>query len=73
MMLAEFNWNALFRVEILAMIMGCLIPIACTIAWAWTHIEKTKSDNALKRSMIERGLSVDEIERVLSAGQHDKN
>lgn len=73
MMLAEINWNGLFRVEVISIIMGCLIPITWAIATAWKGIEKNKSDNALKRSLVERGLSIDEIERVLSAGASDKD
>jgi len=37
------------------------------IAHYWYKLEKHKADNQLKRSMIERGMSVEEIERVLAA------
>jgi hypothetical protein len=72
MFLAEVNWNGLFQVEIISIIMGCLIPITWAIATAWKGIEKNKSDNALKRSLVERGVSIEEIERIVSAG-HDKD
>ena len=73
MMLAEINWNGYFAVGRISIIMGCLIPFTWAIATAWKGIEKNKSDNALKRSLVERGLSIDEIERVLSAGASDKD
>ena len=62
-MLAEVVW----RTETLAIAFGCSIPIIAIIASSWASIEKTKSNNALKRDMIARGMSVEEIERVLSA------
>lgn len=66
-MLAELDWNQLFQMPTIAVIMGCLIPIVGSIAWAWQAIEKTKSENALKRSLAERGMSAEEIERILAA------
>ncbi|RIK68536.1 MAG: hypothetical protein DCC65_02775 [Planctomycetota bacterium] len=67
MMLAEVNWNALFRVENIAIIMGCLIAIVTSVSMAWRSIEKTRSENALKRSLVDRGMGADEIERILAA------
>lgn len=66
-MLAEFNWNAMLQPQVIAIIMGCLIPIVGSLAFAWRSIEKTKSENALKRTLAERGMKADEIERVLAA------
>ena len=62
-MLAEVVWGT----ETLAIAFGCSIPIIAIIASSWASIEKTKSNNALKRDMIARGMSVEEIERVLAA------
>lgn len=72
MMLADAGWGELFKMPNVAIFMGCMIPIVASVAAAWRGIERTKSDNALKRSLVERGLSIDEIERVLSAGRRDK-
>ena len=44
------------------------IPIIGIIAGTWYKIEQTKSVNNLKRKMVERGMSADEIERVIKAG-----
>ena len=66
-MLAEFDWGMVFRPNVIAVIMGCLIPIVGSVAWAWQSIEKAKSENALKRSLVERGLKADEIERIMAA------
>ena len=37
------------------------------IATYWYKLEKHKADTELKRSMVERGMSAEEIERVLAA------
>ncbi len=66
-MFAEADWNRVFEPKTIAIIMTMLVPIAGSAAWAWFRINKTRSDNALKRSLAERGLGADEIERILAA------
>ncbi|GMU34660.1 MAG: hypothetical protein HS101_10705 [Planctomycetia bacterium] len=72
MLIADSAWAELFKMPNIAIFMGCMIPIVASVAAAWRGIEKTKSDNALKRSLVERGLAVDEIERVLTAGRRER-
>jgi hypothetical protein len=67
-MLATGFWELLFDMPQLAIVMGCLIPIVGIAAAYWYHGLKVRSDNDLKRSMVERGMTVEEIERVMSAG-----
>ncbi|HEX3357226.1 MAG TPA: hypothetical protein VHS31_09665 [Tepidisphaeraceae bacterium] len=43
------------------------IPIIAIISEAWVRVERSRSENDLKRSMVERGMSVEEIERVITA------
>ncbi len=57
----------------IAVIMGCLIPIAGVICAAWYKTQKARSDNELKHVLVQRGMSADEIERIVSAGQADKD
>ncbi|NLE57926.1 MAG: hypothetical protein GX616_06165 [Planctomycetes bacterium] len=45
--------------------------IACVVGTLWYKIRKTLSENDLKRTMVERGMSVEEIERVLAAHTPD--
>ena len=47
--------------------MGCGIPIVAIVATFWYKIAKTTSENELKRTLAERGMSADEIERVVAA------
>jgi len=60
-MLAEIDWNT----GTIAVVMIFSIPVIGVLAGAWTKVERIRSDNELKRSMVERGMSVEEMERVL--------
>lgn len=64
-MLAEIIWNH----QTLTILMVFSIPILVIVGGLWVHLEKARSTTDLKRSMVERGMSVDEIERVMRAGQ----
>jgi hypothetical protein len=44
------------------------IPLASILGWYWFRLHQTRSENALKRSMVERGMSAADIERVMAAG-----
>lgn len=48
-------------------------PLVGIIGVFWYGIEKVKSDNNLKRRLVECGMSVEEIERVLKAGSKKKD
>lgn len=61
------GWQAMFEMPQIAIVMGTLIPIAGIIAFAWHRTQLVRSQNELKQSMIARGMSADEIERVLGA------
>ena len=63
LMLSEITWN----LPMIATVMGCAIPIAAIVGAAWYKIASVTSENDLKRSMVQRGMSVDEIDRVLAA------
>ncbi len=70
-MLAYSFLESIFDVPQLAIIMGCLIPISAILGHFWYQAQKNKHDNDLKQSMVERGMSAEEIERVISAGAQD--
>ncbi len=57
-------------------LVGPLIAIVAIVSAAWARIRKVEAqahiaevEAALKQQMIERGMSADEIVRVLAAGQ----
>ena len=66
-MLAEQAWQVVFGMPQIAIIMGCLIPIVSIIANFWYMAQKVRSEHELKRTLVGRGLSVDEIERIIAA------
>lgn len=66
-MLAGSAWEFIFGMPQIAVIMGCLIPIASIIASFWYKAQKVQSENELKRTLVEQGLSADDIERIIRA------
>ncbi len=66
-MLAELDWSRVLQPEVLSIFLGCSIAIIAIIGHYLCSALKTKSENDLKQSMVERGMSAEEIERVLSA------
>ena len=72
-MLAGQFWQYIFGMPQVVIIMGCLVPIVGIIASYWYKAQKLRHENNLKRTMVERGMSVDEIERIMAAksDEHD--
>ncbi len=70
-MLAYSFGVSIFSIPQLPIIMGCLIPISAILGYFWYSAQKNKQNNDLKQSMVERGMSAEEIERVISAGVPD--
>jgi hypothetical protein len=50
-----------------------ITSVASTVAYYWHKIHKTEVEAALKQEMIQRGMSADEIERVLRATASGKS
>ena len=70
-MLADQGWQTIFEMPQVAitatMMMACVIAVAGIVAYYWHLNQKTHAEVELKHTMIERGMSADEIERVLAA------
>ena len=64
-MLAEIVWDK----QTLGVVFACGIPIVFILATAWYKVERMRSANDLKRRMVERGMSAEEIERVIKSGE----
>ncbi len=62
-MLSGIDWDQ----QTLGVVLGCGIPIVAIVGIFWYKIARTTSEAELKRSMVERGMSAEEIERVLAA------
>jgi hypothetical protein len=69
MLLSDFsleNWGA---VAFMVVAGGWIIPVTvAAIASNWRKAHQAEQLAVLKQSMIERGMSADEIERVINAG-----
>ena len=63
-MLAEFVWDK----QALAVVGAFGVPLGCFLGYVWFHAQKVRGEHRLKRAMVERGMSAEEIERVLEAG-----
>lgn len=63
MMLADFQWNT----QTITVLAVFAVPISAIVVNAWQKVEKARAENELKRNMIQRGMSAEEIERVISA------
>ncbi|MDM8006346.1 MAG: hypothetical protein QUV05_09405 [Phycisphaerae bacterium] len=70
-MLAAFSSTNWPSVDQLAILGAFSIPIVIIVGGLWYKIRKMVSENDLKRTMVERGMSVEEIERVLAAHTPD--
>lgn len=66
MFLGDIVWND--KTIMFALIFG--LPVVSVMCSFWYKVSKVRSDNELKQSMVQRGMSVDEIERVLNAKSH---
>ena len=66
-MLAEQSWQQLLEMPQLVIILVFLLPIVGIIAFYWYKAQEVRSRNELKRTLVDRGLSADEIERILAA------
>lgn len=54
--------------QVLPIIGAFVVPLFILVAHFWYQAQKLRSDNELKRTMVERGMSAEEIERVIAAG-----
>lgn len=72
-MLAEAPWASMFHMPQIAIVMGCLTGMAAILGAFWYRIERVKSNNELKRSLVERGMPADEIERIMASGAEEEH
>jgi hypothetical protein len=68
-MLSEIIWDE----KSLAVAGAFAVPIVAIGASYWYKLGKSRSDNLLKRDMIARGMSVEDIERVIAASAPEKD
>jgi len=67
-MLGEIIWD----LPTIGIVCTMAVPVLVMFSIAWVQVERRKSDNALKRSMVDRGMSAQDIERVIAAKEPKK-
>ena len=73
-MLAEFSWDGLFEnlplIVMFTFIFGgwVIVAIVKSFTNSWRKVREAEQAAALKQSMVEKGMSAEDIERVLKAG-----
>ena len=76
-MLAGLDWQSFLKMPQFAiaggLLVGFLIAMTGIISHYWFQAKKLRSDNELRRSLVEQGLTVDEIERIMAAGHKDES
>ncbi len=60
------------RPEVIPLLGGFGVAIVVVIMGTWHRMEKTRANAELKRTMLDRGMSVEEIERVINAGSRER-
>jgi hypothetical protein len=66
-------WNLLENPVFIVFAFLTITSVSSTVAYYWHKIHKTEVEAALKQEMIQRGMSADEIERVLRATASGKS
>ena len=61
-MLAELTWNY----ETLKLLLAFSIPIVAIVGGIWYAVERLRVDREMKRDMIRRGMSAEQMQQVLS-------
>jgi hypothetical protein len=61
--------NGELLIPIVLSIVGGIVAVAAIVVTQWRKHRLAEMEYALKHEMLQRGMSAQEIERVLSAGQ----
>jgi hypothetical protein len=68
-MLDLFAKDPALLIPIVLFVGGALVGITAILAHQWRAVRRTEMEMVLKQDMLKRGLSVEEIERVLRASE----
>jgi hypothetical protein len=56
-----------YLIPIIGLLGGTVVAVVAIIATHWRHVRQAEADTALKQDLLQRGMSVEEIERVVRA------
>jgi hypothetical protein len=63
--LAKFNGGEL--IALTAVLIGPLVAIVAIVSAHWRRVRLAELESALKQTMLDKGMSVNEMEKVLAA------
>lgn len=63
------RWDAGEMIGLVAVVSGALIAITAILSGQWRRVRQTEIEASLKHDMLTRGLSAEDIERVLGASR----
>ncbi len=72
LMLAEVNWEAIINpnnTPIAAIVMVVIVGTAAVLGGIWYAVKKHEAEVRLKRDLVAKGYTADDIERILQAKQ----
>jgi hypothetical protein len=69
---SDWEYIGIALVGVSFWVMVAVITVGPAIAREWRKTHQAKSEAALKQAMVERGMSADEIVRVLQAGHMEE-
>jgi hypothetical protein len=61
------RWDAGELIGLIAVVSGALIAITAILSGQWRRVRQTEIEASLKHDMLARGLSAEDIERILKA------
>jgi hypothetical protein len=68
---SDIDWQAIFNPGVMVFLIGGLIAIVAIVSTVWLKVVAERERAQLKADMIERGFSVDDIVRVVEAGNEN--
>ncbi|GAB4108161.1 MAG: hypothetical protein Kow00105_14370 [Phycisphaeraceae bacterium] len=69
-LLAEIDWGSLISshnaIPIAGIVIGIVVPVVAISFASWTKVRNHEQNVRLKRDLVAKGYSADEIEKILS-------
>ena len=60
--------NIFLRPDILVLVLAFSVPLVAIIGYYWHETVKNRDNNRLKQSMLDEGMSAEDIEKIMNAG-----
>lgn len=71
MSLQNLVWNPALVVPVVAILCGTMIAVCAILAFHRRLVRRTELEMALKKNMLERGFSAQQIEQVIRASAYE--